>query len=756
MATSNLVQGSLICSAGEQLKQISFITKGAAEASFNGKLFRFGPGDVIGLCDIVTGVYSRTYTVASDITFVSHPFDDPGDLEALFRDNADAAQVIVNSVCRQIIGFLKYRATLKNEADSIYTLVKEMYPKYEELCNRYAFASKKVDGITEIVPADANDPTKNWIHNYYFGIKDLAPEVQKAFFYRKPGLSYGFFQKATKDINNLLQSFDIYQEYLQKNSLLLLNPSGHDLFSIVADLHFESVNIPDADSVMDTIISQFTEILPKMTYADQSYYNQRLNDYTEVLESKRSEKITIDISGTSGRKQNLVNSLETILGYSGCPEETQNMFNRCVREFTRVSDKGSSDEAVYKLRKDIAKLFYDIYQGVFLKSLKDPAVPTVIKMFLNFGYVDADLAGHKNADFLFSIADSPNSSKEMGIYTITEWLKAIYAGEKAPSRDDFDTDYAGHIREEKAQGRIDEEEAKRRLADNLAKVRFELENVFPIANKVTYGRMATFCPLFVDQNVYRPPDTSLLTPAAFKNTFEEIKSIDFSAYFRQILYTNPNIGIQREYIHKEIMPEIILMPNAGIRGTMWQEMDGRDRNTKPRIFMPIIFMEDLKNCLMRLTAEYRWEYIKRVQGPRWGDITDPSLTSEYFDYLQFYRSNRELSSEVKTTIKSALLRARNNYKSVFVSDYIEWLLYESNGSPRLNKFARKILFMYCPFPAEIRENLSKNPQYTEILRRHDLRVKQRIKTLTNLSQKLTKEKYNIPQEITDEMDFLQL
>ena len=39
---------------------------------------------------------------------------------------------------------------------------------------------------------------------------------------------------------------------------------------------------------------------------------------------------------------------------------------------------------------------------------------------------------------------------------------------------------------------------------------------------------------------------------------------------------------------------------------------------------------------------------------RWNDITEPSLTSEYCDYIQFYRKNHDLSAEAKEKIKNAL------------------------------------------------------------------------------------------------------
>ena len=127
---------------------------------------------------------------------------------------------------------------------------------------------------------------------------------------------------------------------------------------------------------------------------------------------------------------------------------------------------------------------------------------------------------------------------------------------------------------------------------------------------------------------------------------------------------------------------------------------------------------------------------KRIQGARWNDLTELSLTSEYFDYIQFYRKNGDLSPETKEKIKNNLIKTKNNYKEMFVLDYMAWILYESAGSPRLNKVARTILFNYCPFPGEIRNKLGTNPIYKDILDKYNIRNAQKVHRIEMVRQKL--------------------
>ena len=56
-----------------------------------------------------------------------------------------------------------------------------------------------------------------------------------------------------------------------------------------------------------------------------------------------------------------------------------------------------------------------------------------------------------------------------------------------------------------------------------------------------------------------------------------IRGVDYSAYYRETIYTNPDEGISKEYIHVEVLPDFILMPNIGTRGIMWQEIEGKRR-----------------------------------------------------------------------------------------------------------------------------------------------------------------------------------
>ena len=374
-------------------------------------------------------------------------------------------------------------------------------------------------------------------------------------------------------------------------------------------------------------------------------------------------------------------------------------------------------------------------------------------MFLYFGYVDEELAGIENAARLYRLAKRIGNHSDRGFYTFYDWLLAIYDGKKMPSRNEFEEDFLDYMRKQQLSGEFTDRELRALENNPMSRVNYELRNMFPIVNKMTFGRISTFCPVFTSDNVLKDLDESFVTYAKVNRVIDQIRSIDYSAFYREGLDTDHAQAMGKELIHREYLPDIILMPGMGIRGVMWQEIEGKKRNSPARMFLAAFHMEALDATLIRLTGEFRWALCKRVQGARWNDVSERSLTSEYFDYVQFYRKNHDLTPEAKERVKNSLQRAKNSFKEMFIRDYIVWILFEGNGSPRLNKVSRQILFTYCPFPNNICKTLEQNPLYTDLLERRRIKTAQRLHHLEVLEQKLKNSKIPIPGTLYSEIQF---
>ena len=231
---------------------------------------------------------------------------------------------------------------------------------------------------------------------------------------------------------------------------------------------------------------------------------------------------------------------------------------------------------------------------------------------------------------------------------------------------------------------------------------------------------------------------------------------DVKPYYRDYIYTSPLLATTHEVLQHEILPDIILMPNTGTRGILWQEIEGHDRQTPASMLLPAICLSDIHLMMLRLTGEFRWEMCKRVQGARWNDVTDHSLTSEFFDYLQFYKKNRDLSADAKEKCHMQLQKAKNRFKDAFILDYMAWVLYESAGSPRLNKVTRQILSRYCPFPKEYREKLKTNPLYTSLFERYENNKKKELTRMNSVAFRAQRNNHGqTPEPLLAQIEYLE-
>jgi len=157
--------------------------------------------------------------------------------------------------------------------------------------------------------------------------------------------------------------------------------------------------------------------------------------------------------------------------------------------------------------------------------------------------------------------------------------------------------------------------------------------------------------------------------------------------------------------------------------------------------------------MVKMFGRFRWELCRNIQGMQWNDIKVKSLTSEYMDYIQFYRKNRELSEEWREKVKLQIQKGRNNTREIFLMDYEAWVKNESNGSMKLNKVSRELLATYCPFEKGLRTKLNGQRAYELAQARHGRNCQKKTQEFELKMKALQKETDDIPKEIMDTYKF---
>lgn len=753
MAVKEFPAGTQLIQSEQNLTALHVIAKGSVRASYPGGTFYLKKGDVIGVCEVFFGSHFITYETEEPTGIASYPCT-ALQLSALMQKSIDLANMIVASLFRQFREIYDQYELMRFDCENIYHFLMDHYEEYKSFCVKHGITPRALPDMDDLSPLILEEDMESWIDGYYEQLTAIVTEKSSKF--HNNAFLAGVVLKADQDIHRIISICRVFYDYKADIAHLLMNENHLDLFDLYAGLLYKiGANDKDSTTLIATISTMMIQ-LEDLPSIDREMYQQRAAEYRTKLETL-GDGTEEDAAAAADDVADIENSMNTILTYAEVSAETAVSFREAVNKFAQMTDKNASDDTARKLRLSITKLFYQIYEKSFIKSMKDPAsVPKVLKMFFNFGYVDENLAGRENAAYLYKIVDKIPSEPKRKVYTAYEWFTAIYKGEKEPSRNEFDSDYPAFLREQKMSGNITAADEARMQNDPLEKVLFEIRNMFQTVNKITFGRVLSFCPVFSEHNVLKELDGTLVSADKVANAFQQIRAIDFSAYYRDVIYTNPDIGIGKETVGVEVLPDIVLMPNVGTRGIAWQEIEGRKRTTPARMMVSVFQMEDLTNILVRLTGDFRWEMCKRVQGARWNDISEASLTSEYFDYIQFYRKNRELSADAKDKIKLSMQKAKNSYKEMFIRDYEAWVLYEGTGSPRLNKVSRNIIFTYCPFSKEIRTKLMANPLYKETMTRYDIKLAQKIHHFDNVFQKLKNTGTPIPPELQRQREYLEM
>lgn len=745
-----------IIQSGEPFVCFYIIADGIVTATHDSseaaETFMLKKGDVIGIFDFGYKEYSFTYTALSDVAVIPYSLTSFAHLPSLLGEEKELGHFLTLSMAQNVAKVLNHYQNLISQQEKLYLYLNSAIEQYQKVSKTLGLPMKSIPNKDRLLPFSLQQEAPAfWMESYYQAIRTALGAKNPLF--SNGAYVTGLLAQSVENIHQTLYCSESVAEYIKDISSILLNDSSLDLFDLYTDLIFRAKSAQKDTAALEESIDKMITVLQSPAFPDPTLAQLRIEEYERELKRDHSYSNAGNAESIAEIKKKLADSAELILDYAETLPGTREEFLDCLNEYKEMPDRNSTEKSADSVRRKLTKLFNALYTETFQIALNDPTPPPVIMMFLHFGYMDLELAGLENAAYLYSIAKNYQGDPDNGIYTIFEWIKKIYKGEKQPSRNELSQDYTNYIQTLKTQKKVDPETLQKMMEDTTGKVMFELENMFPVVNKVTNGRFTTFCPIFTQENVMKDLESTLLTPYKIKETLNQILSIDYSAFYRSYLFVDEKLGI-RENVMVDVKPDFILMPNIGSNGICWQEIEGMQRSTPGRMMISAFHAENLERTLIGMIGDFRWELCRRVQGMRWNDVTEHSLTSEYYDYAMFFNKNRALSQDARDKIKLSLARAKNNYKNLFVMDYSNWILYESRGAVKLNKVTRQIFTTYIPFPASICEEISTNGAFTEVMQHYTLKKKQQMHHLRKIVQKCLAQGKPVPEPLENHMKLI--
>lgn len=799
--------GELIFSEGQNADSINILAKGKVDVYISSadepqsekiyRLFSVDKNIFIGANDLfLSKKHTLSYRASEDAIIFSYFLDDTNGIEELFEQKNEYSSYVLNSIA----SIIDYSF---NSLKNLEQLIKSMSVMADNLClyfwilkDKHDFSYEPLhpafrDGLFKLeemkeekIQLPSSFDSKFLSHSNfeydYFPSEEI--DVQKMDYYRHMNTLNADLKKQFLNESfviaqyNCIDSSQLLESILfkTKEALKVAENYFELLYSAQQPCIFE--DYLKAGIQMDKSLADSMDIIEV-----QQYMIQEIKNVVETFKNDYDHKLAIDIIAAKEKVDSLVaalvnkvtkvsvaptvfvsregipaelnNSAEKILDYSNIPKDRRDLFMNSLISFREIKDKLSDDEHVRKLRKDITDVFFQAYEAVLKRATLENNQDKLIHMFLTYSYMDEKLLSHQNLWTLYDLCENTAEEAQGSIYNMKNWLQLIYSKEKDPSINGFSMDYFDAFREMRKHGTIKEEDKAAYENNKDGRLSFEVENMFKPNHKLCSRQISTYFPILYDEVIEKDLAKALITPQKINDAIDKVLEIDFSAFHRQISYFNMKKGIEKEIIMQSVRPDIILMPIYGTHAAMWQEISGRVRNTPGRFIIPIFTEVNVEDMIQRLIGTLRWELCKTMMGLSWNDISIKSLTSEYMDYLQFYKKNKDISEEGKEKIKQQIKKHRNITKDVFVSDYIIWLNYESNGTIRLNKFTREILYRHCPFSKEIRQKLSNHPSFASLTNQYENNRAKQVKNLENRYAKYARDGITLDQEMIDTLDF---
>ncbi|MCF0131436.1 MAG: cyclic nucleotide-binding domain-containing protein [Pseudobutyrivibrio sp.] len=751
MEITKEAKGKKIIKAGEKVTRMYVVYSGSVDQEWKGSHITLGPGTVVGLSDALNETYESTYVTLEEVSLFPCEYNSMADLYKIFEENPVFIFGYAKGAFRQCRDVFVQYDEIMDQVYHFYKSCHDYYREYAKKCKASGTIAKKLILLEDMEQLELEDTIRSWEHDYIDCLNSIDNKNIESIYGKEIPVVAGVIGTCCGYMTRAMNCVEMAGFYLEEFTPILISDSELDLFNDLFELQVFCVQ---RDIACDDVVAQLESIY---NWASESgLYDKAL--LKRRWDAYKNHDFAKDVAEFQ-HNQNLAQAqMDDCLGhiceFGGIDEEQTEKYRQIIQDYLALPDREDREDKARRIRKKAVDAFYEIYEKVFFASLQKPERSDVLEMFLNFGFIDYDAVGQEITTGLRDVVnDRLISCQTDHVFTIYTWLLAIYNGDREPSRNELDLDYRGFVLEERKSGNIPENKVNEYMNNQDEKVKFEIHNFFMSANRTTSGKMTAFCPVLAMEDFAASPDRMLLTAERLQEAIARIESIDFGIFYREEYFVDQAAGIKSEMYMKKVVPDIILLPNCGMRAMLWQECGGLKVDTPGRMVFPIFTLEDIDKLMIACCGAFRWEVCRKENGSRWNDIQANCLTSDFYDYFTFYRKNRDLSAEHKEKIKILLKSSRNNMREAFTRQYIIWVNFESQGSVRLNKVERELMAKYCPFAKQYRKAVAAHPLFEASITRYNTKTAQALHHLHAVFDKYEKQTGSMPEEIAECIEF---
>lgn len=754
---SSVAKGTVIFRKGEPLQMAALILKGRVVIEGDGIRMVVGSGNFLGMCDTWKREHSFTYVALDDLVLYGFPMEGEEQAGRLLEEKPQYRGLLVTSVNFFFHDIFRVYGKLKNAANKVSKFVEDTYSRYVRLAEDAGLMPEKIAAMERLANQYMEEYSLPDRITYFIQCSQIPIEAQKNYYGANAYVAKCYFTEQCEILPKLFEGCRFYTDWLVRYFRIMIMDEKN-LFSLVGRMALGVRRSGQNDSELSVMLDHILEtindteaVLLENAGVNLELDRQRmeetyfalLSDDTGSLEAFDQEDLKV-----------LDRSLQQILDYAPVHGRVAEEFATSVEAFLGLVDKFARTSEITALRKELSRNFFEIYEAVVKKSFQDSNPPLAVKLFLRYGYVSEELLTEEELRTLLALPDSREEETTCRVYTMEEWLREIYVGRKNPSKDEFDMDFEEHIRKQVQEGKLDKGAQESAFQDPDSRLHFEVDNLLRYADRILNGNISAFVPVLCSEGIYTKLENSVVTSAVINKTVNRVEKIDYSIFHRERLMAFEEIGLNHFTVTGRYTPEFILFPIYGRKGLMWQDIEGRRKDTHGRILLPSFMEQNLEGELIKMLAYFRWEKCRTEMGAQWNNYRYPSLTSEYTDYLQFYKKNSDLSTEKREKVKAQLQQCGNRHRDVFARDYMDWIFREATGAMKLNRVAREIMFTYCPLASEFAAGLLEQNAYRDAARRHMTEKGKREKEINQVIFRFEKAGELLPDEVEQTKRFV--
>lgn len=713
--------GDMLLEQGAPVNRLYVLLSGRIREERAGVALTLGPGSIIGLSDALYERYDANYIAEEECQVMRLSYRGTEDFYKIFDSAPYYIFGFSKGILHQCQDLFNVYDNQRRVVDELYNLIERIAAEYKALCDNVGYAPTFPMGFSERGEFAISYGLTDWEKKYVASLYSIDNARIEAIYGGNQDIAIGLIGVCCNMMERAVDAISESFTYCDANVPFLISESGNDLFQSIFELQvFLAQREMDQAGAKELLVELYNFVVDN-GLADELMCHTRLAKYEE-------HNFEQDAFDFARKKENALpdNMFEHIMGFAGIEKDRADKIKKHLDVYRAVEDKLSKEDNVRRMRKNLTEDFYEVYEKAFEAANRCIELSPMVKLFLYFGVMDTEGFSDDYVERLLKLVQTIPGNDGSGVYTLYSWLKQVWIGEKEPSKNEMDMDYRGFILEQRKNGEIREDEVPARMNDQSAKFRYELDNFFKSGNRTTSGKMGSFCPVTFADDFTMEPEAMMLNVMRIKLAIRKVEDVDFSIFYRDVMFSDADHGIKTEQVKRRIEPDIILFPNVGSRSMLWQECGGVKIEMPGRMVFPIFLQDDLDKQVQKNLGAFRWEICKREQGGRWNDIHTQCLTSDFYDYFTFYKKNKELSQEQKEKLKSLMSSSRNNTREAFSRLYSTWIAYESAGNMRLNRVEREYFSKHVPFAKTYRLALSGHPSYGELISRYNILNGQKV------------------------------